>query len=47
MKKHSLMLGLTFLNELISQDEGMHTPTLPVYFSVTSSVARIPISSGQ
>jgi len=24
MKKHGLMLGLTFSNELISRDEGMH-----------------------
>jgi ribonucleoside-diphosphate reductase subunit M2 len=34
LKKHSLMRGLTFSNELISRDEGMHTDFACLLFSL-------------
>jgi len=33
LKKHGLMCGLTFSNELISCDEGMHTDFACLLFS--------------
>jgi ribonucleotide reductase beta subunit family protein with ferritin-like domain len=43
LKKRSLMPGLTFSNELISRDEGMHTDFACLLYSMLESDQRIPV----
>jgi ribonucleotide reductase beta subunit family protein with ferritin-like domain len=41
IKKRGLMPGLTFSNELISRDEGMHTDFATLLYSMTEPVDRV------